>query len=126
MLRQLEPVFHGAEAERAYNSPPPLDSTPRRPALKTKRTGSSDASPFSDEEAGLALSFDFSMRPLRKKSASWSDQLAVVHPVFDTTYRSRSWLQRNSCTVMWAFVSSGFVLVLLTIVGLVCMDSFTV
>ena len=111
--------------------------SPVGPRLKPTTDGTGDAAVF-DGAAGLTSSkiceigpgmvnkYDLtnsakkggsSPRPLRKKCASWSAHLDEVHPVYDLTHPSRSWLQRSMCTATctWAFVWSGFLLLMLVL-----------
>ena len=110
----VEPIF-GSE----HGSPPSSERTPRRPScLKTptsKRNLSygSSAAVTSDEEAGFVTPVLDSTPRTMRKSMSWSDRLEVVHPIFETTYKSRTWMQRNVCTLSWTVVLSGFALLLI-------------
>ena len=123
-LMNLEPIF---QSVKTSCSPPSLEATPRRSALKSKGRCSSsggaheayatpDASPYGDEEAEMSSD----SRPLRKKSATWSTRLEEVYPVFHTTYRpprARCW-EWNVCSITWAVVSSGFLMIFLVILFL--------
>ena len=109
----LQAVFGDSTPTKSKQSPPSLDSTPRRPALKGAR------SPYFDEERAGSGAFDTPSRPLTAaatpptKSFSWSKQLVQVHRVHDTTYRTRSWIERNPCLATWAVVGAGFTLLFL-------------
>jgi len=87
--------------------------TPRRPALKR------DSSPYGDEEAGFP---SFAPTPLRKKTMSWSDRLEEVVLVTDSRDR-RCGLQLNACTASWAFVSGGFLILMIV---LFCTDIYSI
>ena len=91
-----------------------MPETPRRPALKR------DTSPGYDEEAGFP---SFAPTPLRKKTMSWSDRLEEVVLVADGRDRSRCGVPLNACTASWAFVSGGFLILMIV---LFCTDIYSI